>query len=235
MAGTSHTYAIFWEPAGNVAANYNKLILRYFRDIGSSPLYRMAREYPQGNGAFAASSVLAGSWTDARPYPESPLMDSDIQREVTRAQEVNGWHSSMQNIFFVFTQRGENVCMDKTDCASSELCAYHSAFGRDTIYAALPYIASFPCDDTPGPNHNDADKTITGISHEQMEAATDPLGDAWVDPDGNEVADKCVGDFGRTDALGANVIWNGHPYLVQAEWDNHTGRCRVTPSFFKSV
>ena len=39
MAGTMNVYAIFWEPANNVSANYNTLIKRYFNDVGGSPLY----------------------------------------------------------------------------------------------------------------------------------------------------------------------------------------------------
>lgn len=234
MVGTSHTYAIFWEPTGNVAANYNGLIKRYFRDIGGSQLYRIARQYTQADGAFPANSVFAGSWVDTRPYPASRLRDSDVQNEVTRAQRVNGWHSSMQNIFFVFTQRNENICMDNaySECASNQYCAYHNVFGsNNTIYATIPYIANFDCESNRGPNKNDADKTITGISHEQIEAATDPLGNAWVDAEGNEVADKCVGDFGPLNAAGADVVWNGDPYLVQEEWDNHTSQCRVSPAY----
>ena len=232
MAGTTHTYAIFWEPTGNVAAHYNNLINRYFHDIGGSPLYRIARQYKQADGRFPSNAVPAASWVDTRPYPESPLLDSDIQKEVTHAQRVNGWHSSMNNIFFVFTERNENVCIDGTysQCTSNGYCAYHSVFGGNTIYAALPYVASFDCNPYYGPNHNDADKTISGVSHEQIEAATDPLGDAWLDADGNEVADKCVDSFGWINWQGANVVWNHHPYLVQAEWDNHTHGCRLTPS-----
>ncbi|MGH2506360.1 MAG: hypothetical protein ACRDHZ_02940 [Ktedonobacteraceae bacterium] len=232
MVGTTHTYAIFWEPKGNVDAHYNSLINRYFGDIGSSPLYQIARQYKQANGGFPSNAVPAASWVDHRAYLHIPVLDSDIQNEVTHAQQINGWHSSMHNIFFVFTERNVNVCTDNTfsQCASNGFCAYHSNFGSDTLYAALPYIASFQCDSYANPNHDDADKTITGISHEQMEAATDPMGDAWLDAQGNEVADKCAAYFGRTDAQGADVIWNNHSYMVQKEWDNQTSSCRLTPS-----
>jgi hypothetical protein len=232
MTGTTHTYAIFWEPNGNVEANYNHLINRYFNDIGTSPLYQIARQYKQANGAFPVNAVAAASWVDTRAYPKGPVLDSDIQQEVLRAQKLNGWQSSMHNIFFVFTGRNKNVCMDGTlsQCTSNGYCAYHSAFGANTIYSAIPYIASFNCDPFANPNHNDADKSITGISHEQIEAATDPLGDAWLDAGGNEVADKCASNFGQPNAQGADVIWNNHLYMVQKEWDNHTGTCRLTPS-----
>jgi hypothetical protein len=232
MAGTALVYAIFWEPTGNVSRHYNSLIERYFNDVGASPLYRIARQYKQANGGFPANAVLAGSWTDTRAYHKGALVDDDIQSEVTRAQRVNGWHSSLNRLFFVFTERNKNICMDSTlsECTSNGYCAYHSALGVNTLYATVPYEASFDCDFSSGPNHDDADQAIDNISHEQMEAVTDPLGDGWLDTSGGEIGDKCVDDFGPLNAQGANVIWHGHPYLVQKEWDNQTGSCRLAPS-----
>jgi hypothetical protein len=229
MAGTTSIYAIFWEPTGNVSAHYNSIIERYFNDVGSSPLYRIARQYKQANGAFPTNAVLAGVWTDTQAYHRYTLLDNDIQNEVTRAQRVNGWHSSLNNLFFVFTERKANVCMDntQTECTSNGYCAYHSWFGANTLYATVPYQTSFSCDYSSGPNHDDADQAIDNISHEQMEAATDPLGDGWFGSDGSEIGDMCVDNFGPLNALGANVMWNHHPYLLQKEWDNATDSCRI--------
>lgn len=229
MAGTTSIYVIFWEPTGNVSAHYNSVVERYFNDVGSSPLYRIAHQYKQANGGYPANAVLAGVWKDTRAYRHSILLDSEIQHEVTYAQQVNGWHSSLNNLFFVLTERNENVCMDNTQttCTSGGYCAYHSWFGAHTLYAVVPYQTSFACDYSSGPNHDDADQAIDNISHEQMEAATDPLGDGWYDADGSEIGDLCVNDFGSLNSLGANVMWNNHPYLLQKEWDNATGSCRL--------
>ena len=193
MTGTAHVYAIFWEPTDNVSSKYNSLIKRYFGDIGNSPLYQIAHQYKQSDGGSPANAVLAGSWTDTRPYVQSPILDSDIQGEVTHAQKINGWQSSLNTIFFVFTERKANICIDSTqaECATNTFCAYHSAFGSDTLYAAMPYAASFSCGSNSGPNHDDADIVLDGTSHEQMEAATDPLGNGWIDTSGNEIGDKC--------------------------------------------
>lgn len=232
MAGTAHIYTIFWEPRGNVASGYNGLIRRYFRDVGKSSLYRVAHQYTQSNGGSPSNSVLSGSWVDTRSYPESPLLDSDIQNEVTHAQRVNKWHSSMHNAFFVFIERHINVCIDSSEsqCVTNTFCAYHSAFGSNTIYATMPYMASFsPCSAGVGPNHNDADQTIDGASHEQIEAATDPFGNAWLDTSGSEIGDKCERQYGSLNAAGANVVWHGHPYRVQKEWDNRISQCSLKP------
>jgi len=232
MTGTTHVYAIFWEPTGNVSRRYNSLIERYFHDIGHSPLYHIAQQYKQADGKFPSNAVLSGSWLDSRAYPRKLVLDGDIQHEVKHAQQVNGWRTSIHALFVVFTERRQDICVDNTkaECTSNGYCAYHSAIADNTIYAAIPYIASFRCDPYSGPNHDDADQAISGISHEQMEAATDPFGDSWIDSQGNEVADKCEQNFGRPDAQDADVIWNHHPYRVQEEWDNQTSSCRLTPS-----
>lgn len=251
MGGTTNVYAIFWEPTGSVSANYNSLIQRYFGDVGSNALYGIAKQYTGTGGAgdFPAGSHLAGFWVDSGSYPETPLLDSDIQTEVTHAQTVNSWTSGIDNIFFVFLQSGENLCFDstQTQCASNTFCAYHSFFGTHTIYAAMPYAASFNCDpeafNAPGPNSDDADQTINVASHEQMEAATDPLLNAWIDPNdpsGGEIGDKCNFTFGPlVNAQGADVVWNNNSYLVQQEWNNAINACSLslnpTPTYYNIV
>ncbi len=230
MAGTTNVYAIFWEPTNNVSANYNSLIKRYFGDVGGSPLYKVNNQYAQTGGTFPSNAVLAGSWVDTGAYPNSPLLDSQIQVEVTHAQAVNSWSSSIDNIFFVFTQRNEDICIDstQTQCASNTFCAYHSYFGNNTIYATMPYAASFSCNPGSSPNNDDADQTINVTSHEQMEAATDPLINAWRDSSGNEIGDLCAWTFGPGNLQGADVLWNKDPYIVQQEWSNAISGCTLT-------
>jgi len=227
MGGTTNVYAIFWEPTGNVSASYNGLIQRYFGDVGGSPLYNNNTQYSDSGGNIPSNSVLAGSWVDNGSYPESPLLDSDIQNEVSNAQNANGWSSSIDNVFFVFTEAGQDLCFDSSlsQCASNTFCAYHNFFGSNTIYAAMPYAASFSCNPGSSPNNDDADQTINVTSHEQMEAATDPLLNAWTDSSGQEIGDKCAWQFGPLDASGGDVNWNNDEYIVQQEWDNNVSGC----------
>lgn len=227
MGGTTNVFAIFWEPTGNVSSNYNSLIERYFGDVGGSSLYNNNTQYSDSNGNVPSNSVLAGTFVDTTAYPESPLLDSDIQNEVTNAQNANGWTSGINNIFFVFTEAGQDICFDSTQsqCASNTFCAYHNFFGTDTIYATMPYAASFSCNPGSSPNADDADQTINVASHEQMEAATDPLLNAWTDSSGQEIGDKCNFMFGPLDAQGGDVNFNGDEYILQEEWDNQAGGC----------
>jgi hypothetical protein len=227
MTGTANVYAIFWEPGNNVESGYNSLIQRYFGDVNGTGLYNNNTQYTQSGGGDPSAEHLVTSWVDTRGYVETPLLDSDIQNEVSHAKSVNGWSSSIHNVFFVFLGRNENLCFDSSysQCASNYFCAYHSYFGTNTIYAAMPYAATFFCDPGSSPNNNDADQTINVTSHEQMEAATDPLLNAWLDSAGNEIGDKCAWIFGPLNSSGGDVTWNGHSYIVQKEWDNHRSAC----------
>ncbi len=229
QGGKTNVYAIFWEPTGNVSSSYHSLIQRYFNDVGGSGLYKNNTQYKDSSGRIPSGSRLAATWTDRSAFPESPLLDSDIQNEVSRAQRANGWSSSLTNIFFVFTEANRDICFDssQSECASNAFCAYHNYFGSNTIYATMPYAASFSCNGGQGPNGDQAaDETINVTSHEQMEAATDPLLDAWTDSSGQEIGDKCAWTFGNSN--GANVTWNGNSYRVQQEWDNKVSGCRLT-------
>jgi hypothetical protein len=229
--GTTDLYAIFWEPTGStVSSTYNSLILRYFGDIGSSGLYANDSQYTQTGGGHTSNAVLGGSWVDTASYPSGTLSDAQIQAEVTHAKQVKGWTSSIDHVFFVFTAKGENICVSGS-CSFSSFCAYHSYFGSNTLYAAMPYTGTnlSACGVSTSPNNNfAADSTINVTSHEENEAATDPLLNAWYDGSGNEIGDKCAWIFGATNSNGGDVTWNGHTYEVQKEWDNKVSGCVLT-------
>ncbi len=228
------TYAIFWEPTGSyVSPTYNSLILQYFNDVGGSSLYHNITQYSNSHGKFPLNSVLGGSWVDTRPYPGSQLPEAQIRHEVTRAMQTNGWTPSVHKIFFVFSAKGEIMCskLSTYGCTFIDaLCAWHGNMKGNTIYAAQPYAGTdlSLCGVPSSPNHDiDADSTISLISHEQFEAATDPFYNGWYDGAGpyhGEIADKCF-YWGKLNKYGGDVVWNGHPYEVQEEWDNARSGC----------
>jgi transposase len=128
----------------------------------------------------------------------------------------------------LFTAQNETICSG-SECSFTTFCGYHSTFGTNSIYAVVPYVGGVQgCDTASSPNNdNDADSAINVVSHEQMEAATDPLLNAWTDSSGQEIGDKCNFTFGPTASDGSNVNWNGNPYLVQEEWDNAQNGCVI--------
>ncbi len=233
MVDSVTTYAIFWEPTGSyVSPTYNSLILQYFTDVGGSPLYHNITQYSNSHGKSPLNSVLGGSWVDTQPYPNSRLSEWQIRQEVKHAIQTNGWTPSIHKIFFVFSAKGEILCtdLDQFGCSFTGLCAWHNSMGSHTIYGVIPYAGtdlSF-CGVPRSPNHDiDADSAISLISHEQFEAATDPSFDGWYegsDPYRGEIADVCF-FWWKRNKYGGDVVWNGHPYEVQEEWDNAKSGC----------
>jgi hypothetical protein len=241
VAGEMKAYAIFWEPKGSfVGSTYNKLLTRYFGDIGGSPLYENNEQYTDTSGKAPTDAQLEGTFVDRTPYPTTPfLLDSAIQNEVAHAMSVKGWKPAINHAFFVYTALNEFICITTSLSSCSApfgggFCAYHSVFGTvdaPVIYAAMPYDgnALAGCYNLKGsPNHNAAaDAETSTTSHEQIEIATDPLLDAWFDSTGlsGEIGDKCAYVYGPLKKNGANVTFNGHQYVVQSEWDNKVSGC----------
>jgi outer membrane protein assembly factor BamB len=256
MRATSTSYAIFWLPsslqdggATSVSATYVSLIRRYFGDIGGSGLYNTATQYYDTGGSIVNSSTLGGAWMDSSPYPASDcqdtstpgdcMSDTQFQNEVAKAMQANGWNGGLNNLFYVFTSAGEGSCFDASSsaCAFTQYCAYHSYFqtnaGQNVIYANMPYTGTAlnGCGISASPNNDlDADSTINVLTHEQIEAVTDPLLNAWYDGQGNEIGDKCAWNFGNINLDGnlANAQWHNNFYLVQQEWSNADSGCVIS-------
>jgi hypothetical protein len=245
QAGSTN-YAIFWEPSLTAAVNsvsptYNSLISRFLTDIGGSSLYGVASQYYQVSGGatqnIVNSSTFGGSYVDTSMYPAPVLTDAQIQAEVTKVMAANGWTGGIGHEFFVSTAKNEISCAG-VECSNAVFCAYHSSFtsgSQEVLYADQPYTNTLPtgCNTPTSPNGDaDADSTINVVSHELMETVTDPsVGNsnlAWVDASGQEIGDKCNFSFGPTDAAGADLVANGHPYIVQQEWSNRIGGCSMS-------
>jgi hypothetical protein len=238
QAGTTE-YAVFWEPTGStVSANYNSLITRYFNDVGGSTLYGVNTQYYQGSNQqhIVNSSHLGGTWVDTSAYPSSSLTDADIQNEAVKAINANGWTKGINTQVFVFLAKGENQCMSSGTCSFTTYCAYHGFFnngGQTVLYASMPYagtnLSACGTQGAASPNNDqDSDAEISITSHEQMETVTDPQLDAWFDPTGAEIGDKCAYTFGSTAANGSNITMNGHPYIVQEEFSNAQLGCSLS-------
>lgn len=147
--------------------------------------------------------------------------------------------ASSRKMFFVFTPENEGSCFD-SGCgypAYEYYCAYHGNIptaGGDLIYANMPFptvSSGNNCYYAPGGSQQfpsgdvNADAVINVTSHEQIEAITDPLINAWIDSAGFEIGDECAWDFGSTLADGGDVDLNGQPYGRQKEASNTAQDC----------
>jgi hypothetical protein len=134
-------------------------------------------------------------------------------------------------MFFVFTPQNVGSCFDDgSACAYTGYCAYHGDTPSGAIYANQPYAAAAGCDEGQYPNgaSNQADPTINVVSHEHMEAITDPQLNAWFDAAGYEIGDKCAWDFGAVQGSNGseyNQTINSHHYFLQREYSNSGSAC----------
>ena len=248
------TYAIFWLPSKLQNGNATSMSLRYrtvlqnmLKDyaghgIGSNntqyyQTIALKRTYIQNKGGLGdhyldTSAYPASGCTDTA-MPGNCITDAQIRAEIQKVMALRGWTGGMNNMFLLFTSKGEGSCLTSTSCAYTSYCAYHSFFnlaGTTVIYGNQPYGETSVCQapGTPSPNGDaEADAAASIASHEVTEAITDPMLNAWYTAQGNEIADLCSYKYGvNTWAAGkANQMWNGHFYELQLEYDNHGTSC----------
>ncbi|HEX8075076.1 MAG TPA: PKD domain-containing protein [Thermoleophilaceae bacterium] len=247
----STAYAIFWAPPGHsFPADYTSSIADFFTDVAadsgkSTNVFSVARQYADGVGPAAYQLSYGGSFTDTDPFPASDcvdpgtsvcLTDQQLTAELDGFIAAQGLPRGMSHLYFLFTPAGVGSCYDSSSsvCAFQYFCGYHSDFltgsGR-VLYANEPYASGvWGCDDGEYPTGTSGDGTINVVSHEQLEIATDPLGNAWYDSEGEEIADKCGFDFGvplgvTPSGANYNQLIAGSEYWLQQEWSNSAGGC----------
>jgi uncharacterized repeat protein (TIGR01451 family) len=235
--------------------NYESLLTQWAQDLGSSQFHNLVTQYSGTNGAITDSVSFGGSWVDTgTAYPHAgttgdPLQDSDIQTEVHNAVTTNSWSEDATHIVAVFTATGIQECSGGscTFSSSNGFCAYHDHFtdgSNDAIYAFMGFdnfthVAGKTCvagqtagDNDPNrgvyPNGDQsADAEINTLSHETTEAETDPHPNAtWTGPNG-EIGDACNFNFAPRNDNGADVVMNGHGYIMQQEYSNAAHTCAV--------
>jgi hypothetical protein len=230
----------------------------YAPDQGES-LYNIAAQYYQslsGKVTYVADSGgLAASVVDTNPYPASGctdsvtpgncLTDAQIQTEISKVMTANGWTPGINKIYVMYTSSGEGSCASGSACSYTYYCAYHSAFGTSNapvVYVNMPYAHPATCQASgqtaPNALGTDASADITSntLTHEIIEAVTDPLGNAWFDSRGNEIGDKCAWNFGSNSIISSvngvaeNQYFGNSPspynyFEMQMEWSNAISGC----------
>jgi hypothetical protein len=264
-----------WDGEAPYSAAYQGLIAQFFQDLQADSglltnVYGTDAQYcgaaPIGlsdcEGVPAANHITTdvtygGTYTDTQAFPASGcddpfgeaahcLTDAQLIDEIQHAIGVNGWTASATNMFFIYTPRGVQTCVDDGGpfgtCAYNFYCAYHSNVGSGSnalIYANMAYPlfgdedVCRDAEDVQQPNGDIADAVLSTTSHEHAEAITDPEPPGgWLDAEdfttGGENGDKCAYYYGKpTGRKGSrhNQVINGHPYYLQLEWSNADHDC----------
>jgi hypothetical protein len=212
----------YWNtPAGQGdAAHMNGFVSSF----GKAGLFDMLnREYGAGRPEFAGSVVVPGAVTQ--------MQQADIQTAVQNALASNAVKAPNDQTIVAVHLPPQATLSDGSVTSQQGLGGYHGSFagadGKQVYYAAIAYS-----DAQNGINFdgNPRDNNTTTLSHELVEAITDPnvavaqtWGDiGWYDPLGGEIGDLAVNDgavplsqaFGRTP----------DGYAIQIQWDNKLGQ-----------
>lgn len=240
---------------------YIALVERFAGDVArasrsTASEYGITGQYHDLGGPAAYASSYAGAVldTDAAPAsgcveplpPTGPgwltcLNDGQLQAEIGRVIARDHLPAGPDDVYFLLTPKGLGDCADSasSECAlggpSRGYCGYHSVTPHNVLYAVIPYNAvSGHCQSSnPRPNHSTADPALSTLSHEQAEIVTDPLGDGWVNVDGEEIADLCIRDFGPALGGSGTGLWNetiaGDHYWLQELFSRFAGACEPRP------
>jgi hypothetical protein len=238
---------------------YETLIEGFLRNVAAashsaSNVYGLTGQYSDQDGIAAYASTYRGAVTATDRLPpngcqEPPvtgpagwtvcLTDAQLQHEIERVVRRDRLPTSSTDVYFLVTPNGLGDC-ESTGSATCALggndngyCGYHSQTNDGLVlYAVIPYnaVTGHCQSNNPRPNGSTADPAISTISHEQSEMITDPLGNAWVDPNtGEEDGDLCLTNFGPPIGGSGNTAWNesinGGHYYLQEVWSDRSGEC----------
>ncbi|HWF74127.1 MAG TPA: hypothetical protein VG186_12320, partial [Solirubrobacteraceae bacterium] len=250
-------YKFSGAPAPGVLG-YEPLVQKYFSDIAhdtgtATNVNSVLTQYGDGDGPGSAGvtySPAADSIDATDPYPAGPqqcpspqgiatcVTDLEIQQEIDhliQTRDPSG--RGLGNLWIVFLPPNVDTCYAPGSCGSNAFGGYHSLSDLGsgvTIYAVVPdpliEIQVPPGADPQG--NPDAESAIGAAAHETVEAITNPEGNAWMDPNGSEVGDKC--EYGpevgtplgyASDGSPYNQIINGDQWLIQDMWSNALPGC----------
>jgi hypothetical protein len=244
-------------PASGVLG-YQSVVQRFFTDIAHdsghlSNIYSVLDQYGDGSGPGSYSisyNAAADSINDADGYPAGPdqcaspqglatcVTDLELENEIDHEIGSGGPTArGLTNLWFIFLPPNVDTCIAPGECGSNAYGGYHSLSNLGhgvTIYAVIPDpLIEYTIPPGSDPEGNpDAEAAIDAAAHETVEAITDPAGDAWMDSNGNEVADKCeVGPEVGTplgfapDGSPYDELINGDQWLIQSMWSNAQGGC----------
>lgn len=215
----------------------------FLRDLGRSELIHTVDQYVGLRGDHRYT-VGQRKFINFKPK-KTPLTDVDVLSYVHTVASKTG-QTGYGHIYHVFLPPGTNECFDSSFsvCYSPDnfdtffFCAYHGSADFDdighVIYSVEPSQDVAGCRDVatqngPLPNGTLIDSTNDTLSHELIEAITDPDLDAWWNElglamYGQEIADECIFLDGP-----ATFRVENRKYAAQLEYSNSEHACVAEP------
>lgn len=219
-------------------------VSQFISDLETSPLIHVTDQYvgSERDGRYPLGRVFKASYAPQA----NPFTDADMQA-VAHAAAVLLGEAGYHHLFHIFLVPGQDECFDSTFtvCASNVFCAYHSSVVfpdvGEVVYSVEPNVVNvFGCNGPANRPNGGFDDTYSVLSHETIEAITDPDGTAWFNITnsgllGSEIGDECL--FWLFDAQGNFIstnpvvqVFHGRPYDIQTEYNNAAHACTIHAS-----
>ncbi len=204
-------------------------VVKFLGQMAASP-YWAATTSEYGVGALTVKPAVAWSMTAPASFSDTPLI-AGLRANLTGTQPAWGTPDANTIYLFVFP-KGTTFLSDGTSCEDFD--GYHDETTVNGMKIA--YAIATECDGFGAPGVADFDELTTTISHELIEASTDPFpnsGPAFVQTDDahaiwtvetdGEVADMC--EFNPE----AYAKLDGIDHFVQRIWSNAAAKKGANP------
>ena len=236
--GTGGTGALLELPqvvtlGGPVLTNPKVLPILYSTDPGASDVVAFLQELASTSyWGETTSEYGVGPLTVLPPVTLTtppPTTITDAALEASLANNTSGpspsWGAADPNTIYLFVLPTGLIEKDAEGACCTDYDGYHYEASAGGV--SVPYAISCACPMFDGPGVTDLQERTVDMSHELVEAATDPFPDSapaytqeddadivWTLVTDGEVADMC--EFNDD----ANIIPPGSTYMVQRTWSN---------------
>ncbi len=228
MLGTVGVYFIWY---GSWGSGAKQILVDFANNLGGSGWWNINTTYTDGANKKLSNAVsLLGQYQYTGASYAKSLSDDDVKNIVTNTITQGHLPKSANAVYMVLTTSD----VDQVSSASSrfgDYCGWHWSTSLNSTWIKFAWVGN-PAVKAPGCIPNNAalngnlgvDGMVGTVAHELTEAATDPLGNAWYDANGDENADKCAWDHGQTlktlDGAEYNLVLGSRKFLVQRNWVN---------------
>jgi hypothetical protein len=246
-----HTVNIYYIWYGNWSAADKTILTDLATGMSASPYYDINTTYYDALPARVSPFATYRAATTNNYSAGTTLNQAAIEGVVNQAVNSGALPRDANGVYFVLSSADVDQVNSATNRFCSQYCGWHyfmNSAGTNLKYSWVGNAAT-KCPSSCGvrsvsPNGSPGvDAMASVLAHELEETATDPELNAWFDASGEENADKCAWNFGRTylvqNNAEANMKLGSRNFLIQQNWVNrgggYCGQFMKTPGDFVAV
>jgi hypothetical protein len=219
-------YVVLWGGgtyASQIARTSGPNIGSMLTQLTGGTYFDLLSEYSAGGQVIGRGSFAGVIHLSPLASRDGSVIDdvADIQPELKYQIQVHHLPTPDANtLFMLFFPRGKVITMAPFNSVD-DFCGYHSYVPHLAYrlrYAVLPDMLSSACRALIPSRVTGLDMMTIVVSHELMEATTDPDLNGWYDFQNGEIGDICSFKFPPA-RIGA--------YAVEMGWSNQQGKCAI--------